>query len=64
MWAFIGFVVLIAIIFGVTLHDAFWGIVTFIIGFIIVCIAINALDAGISWLSKPATPKKGSNKKK
>lgn len=29
MWWFIGLIVLVAIIFGVSLHDAFWGIVAF-----------------------------------
>lgn len=30
MWWFIGLIVLVAIIFGVSLHEAFWGIVAFV----------------------------------
>ena len=29
MWGFIAFIILVAIIFGVSLHEAFWGIVAF-----------------------------------
>lgn len=30
IWAIIGIIVLVSIIFGVSLHDAFWGIVIFV----------------------------------
>jgi hypothetical protein len=30
MWEFIAFIILVAIIFGISLHEAFWGIITFV----------------------------------
>lgn len=36
MWGIIAFIILVAIIFGVSLHDAFWGIIAVIGG---ICLA-------------------------
>lgn len=57
----LGFIALIAVIFGVSMHDAFWGIVTFIVGAIIVSILVfyiksfyTRVNNKIAYLKTPA----------
>lgn len=56
MWWFIGIIVLIAIIFGVSLHNAFWGLVAFAVGLVITCFALyiasNTAGSLYKWLNK------------
>lgn len=48
----LGFIALVAVIFGVSMHDAFWGIVTFIIATIIVSIVVFFIKSGTIRLGK------------
>lgn len=61
MLEFIGILVIIAIIFGVSLQNAFLGLVSFIVGFIIFCIIASVLGDGatkfLDWANKPSAPK-------
>lgn len=44
---FIGFVALVSIIFGVSMHDAFWGIVGFFVVLVVGCIAFWLIKYGL-----------------
>lgn len=48
MWDLIAFIVLVAIIFGVSLHDAFIGIIVFILGFILFIILLILARLGFA----------------
>lgn len=61
MWGFIGFIILIAIIFGITPHEAFWSVV----GITFAVIAVAAI-VGLVWYLFTKPNKNGtidSNKK-
>ena len=66
MLEFIGILAIIAIIFGISLSNAFWGLFSFAVGLIIACIIINALGTGtnklLDWITKPSTPKQKLSK--
>lgn len=47
MWTFIGFIVLIAIIFGVSLHDAFWGFIALVFGIVFAALLFMLGSAGL-----------------
>ena len=38
MWSFIALIIIVAIMFGITLHEAFWGIIGALVGLVVVVI--------------------------
>lgn len=48
----LAFITLIAIIFGVSMHEAFWGIVVFIVGCFILCVAALFIEAYVDKTKK------------
>lgn len=60
MWGFIAFIIIVAIAFGVTLHEAFWGIIAFCVGlavFLIICALFGyGIFAGNALIKKYNTP--------
>lgn len=48
----LGFIALIAVIFGVSMHQAFWGIVAFIVGALFVSFLVLLAKAGMVRIGK------------
>jgi hypothetical protein len=60
MWGFIALIIIVAIAFGITLHEAFWGIIAFCVG-LGIFLLISALFgygifAGAALIKKYNTP--------
>ena len=57
LWTFIGLIVLVSIIAGISLHDAFIGVITFFGGVVLFVIAGTLLLGGfakfLAWFYKP-----------
>lgn len=57
LWTFIGLIVLVSIIAGISLHDAFIGAITFFGGVVLFVIAGTLLLGGfakfLAWFNKP-----------
>jgi hypothetical protein len=47
MWGFLAFIIIVAIALGVTLQQAFWGIVTFCIGLVVFLIVSALFGYGV-----------------
>ena len=64
IWWFIGVIVLVSIIFGVSLHDSFWGIIAFIGGAVALLLALGAIAIGADKLMAVAGNKAKTQKSK
>lgn len=47
MWGFIALIIIVAIAFGITLHEAFWGIIAFCVGLFIFLMVSALFGYGI-----------------